>query len=180
MPRLRAMAYVLFPTAFGTCGLAWNERGLTRFQLPEHTEGLTGSHLAARAGPRVTEEESPAWVREAIGRVRRHFEGVMQEFSDLKLDWSLVSDFQRAVYLQTQLIRPGSKNSYGEIARALALGPEAARAVGAALAANPWPIVVPCHRVVSASGKMTGFSAPGGVLTKTRLLALEGAELLSE
>jgi methylated-DNA-[protein]-cysteine S-methyltransferase len=174
------MAFVLFPTAFGTCGLAWNERGLSRFQLPEHTEGLTGRHLSSGAGPRVPEEEAPAWVRDAINRVRRHFEGELQEFSELKLDWSLVSPFQRAVYLQAQMIRPGFKNSYGEIARALALGPEAARAVGAALAANPWPLIVPCHRVVSASGKMTGFSAAGGVRTKTRLLALEGAELLSE
>ena len=174
------MPFVLFPTAFGTCGLAWNERGLSRFQLPEQTEGLTGRRLASGAGPRVPEEEAPAWVREAVARVRRHFEGDFQEFSDLKIDWSLVTQFQRAVYLQAQLIKPGFKNSYGEIASALAMGPEAARAVGAALAANPWPLVVPCHRVVSASGRMTGFSAPGGVRTKARMLALEGAELLSE
>jgi len=57
---------------------------------------------------------------------------------------------------------------------------EAARAVGVALATNPWPLFVPCHRVVSAGDKMTGFSAPGGVRTKARLLVLEGAELLSE
>lgn len=174
------MAFVLFPTAFGTCALAWNDRGLSRFQLPEQTGGLTGRHLASGAGHRVPEEECPAWVRDAVARVRRHFDGDLQEFSDLRLDWSLVSQFQRAVYLQAQMIRPGFKNSYGEIARALALGPEAARAVGAALAANPWPLIVPCHRVVSATGKMTGFSAPGGVRTKTRMLALEGAELLSE
>ena len=85
-----------------------------------------------------------------------------------------------AVYVQTQAIQPGFKKTYGEIARLMAMGNEAARAVGVALAANPWPLIVPCHRVVSAGDKMTGFSAPGGVRTKTRLLALEGAELLSE
>ena len=180
MPRLRAMAHVLFPTAFGTCGIAWNDRGLSRFQLPEETEGLTGRRLAAGAGERVAEDEAPAWVRDAVARVRRHFEGEVQDFSDVKIDWTLVSQFQKAVYLQAQSIKPGFKNSYGELARALALGPESARAVGAALSANPWPLIVPCHRVVSASGKMTGFSAPGGVRTKARMLALEGAELLSE
>ena len=96
------------------------------------------------------------------------------------LDWSRVSDFQRAVYLQAQDIKPGYKKSYGEIAKLMALGHDAARAVGVALATNPWPLLVPCHRVVSAGDKMTGFSAPGGVRTKTRLLTLEGAELLSE
>ena len=174
------MAFALFSTAFGTCGIAWNERGLSRFQLPEETEGLVGQRLASVAGERVPEEAAPAWVRGAIAKVQRHLGGDLQELSDLKLDWSLVSEFQKAVYLRTQAIRPGLEGSYGEIARELALGPESARAVGAALAANPWPLIVPCHRVVSASGKMTGFSAPGGVRTKTRLLALEGAELLSE
>jgi methylated-DNA-[protein]-cysteine S-methyltransferase len=85
-----------------------------------------------------------------------------------------------AVYLQTQGIKPGFEKSYGEIARLMGLGNEAARAVGMALAANPWALIVPCHRVVSAGGRMTGFSAPGGVRTKARLLALEGAELLSD
>ena len=174
------MAFALFPTAFGTCGIAWNERGLSRFQLPEQTEGLAGERLARGAGERVPEEEAPAWVRGAIARVQRHLQGELQDFSDLAIDWTLVSGFQKAVYLRAQAIPPGLKDSYGGIARAIALGPESARAVGAALAANPWPLIVPCHRVVSASGKMTGFSAPGGVRTKTRLLALEGAELLSE
>jgi len=97
-----------------------------------------------------------------------------------RTDWSKVSEFQQAVYRDALTIPPGFKKSYGEISRALALGPEGARAVGAALATNPWPLIVPCHRVVSASDKMTGFSAPGGIRTKTRLLVLEGAELLSE
>ena len=103
-----------------------------------------------------------------------------RRFLDVAIDWKRVSDFQHAVYLQTLAIRAGCKASYGEIARALALGPESARAVGVALATNPWPLLVPCHRIVSAKDTMTGFSGPGGVRTKTRLLALEGAELLSE
>jgi methylated-DNA-[protein]-cysteine S-methyltransferase len=174
------MAFVVFATAVGTCSLAWNERGLSGFQLPGESGEPAERLRASGAGPPVAEDEAPGWVRDAVSRVRRHLEGDLQDFSDLPFDWSLVSDFQQAVYKQAQSIKPGLKGSYGEIARALALGPEAARAVGSALASNPWPLVVPCHRVVSASGRMTGFSAPGGIRTKARLLALEGAELLSE
>ena len=174
------MPHTLFPTAFGTCGVAWNDAGLTGFQLPEDDVELTERRLAARAHTKPADEPRPEWVRRAIERVQLHLEGKLQDFTDVPIDWSRVSDFQKAVYLHAQAIRPGYKKSYGEIAKLMALGNEAARAVGVALATNPWPLIVPCHRVVSAGGKMTGFSAPGGVRTKTRLLALEGAELLSE
>lgn len=175
-----AMPHTLFPTQLGTCGVAWNETGLTGFQLPENDVADTERKLAARARSQPAVEPRPEWLRRLIERVQQHLEGKLQDFTDAPLDWSRVSDFQQAVYLQTQAIKPGYKRSYGEIAKAMALGHEAARAVGVALATNPWPLIVPCHRVVSANDKMTGFSAPGGVRTKTRLLALEGAELLSE
>jgi methylated-DNA-[protein]-cysteine S-methyltransferase len=175
------MPHTLFPTAFGTCGVAWNDNGLIGFQLPEASEADTEQRLAAKARSLPATEGVPAWVQETIARVQAHLAGSkVQDFADIRLDWSRVTDFQQAVYLHAQDIKPGYKKSYGEIARLMALGNEAARAVGVALATNPWPLIVPCHRVVSASDKMTGFSAPGGVRTKTRLLALEGAELLSE
>lgn len=179
-PIVQPMPHTLFPTAFGTCGIAWNEIGLTGFQLPEENDAVTEQELARKARSQSTVEPVPEWVQGIIARVQQHFAGKLQDFSDAVLDWSRVSDFQQAVYLQAWAIKPGYKKSYGEIAKLLALGNEAARAVGVALATNPWPLIVPCHRVVSASDKMTGFSAPGGVRTKTRLLALEGAELLSE
>jgi len=172
------MPHALFPTQFGTCGIGWNENGLTGFQLPDDNDALTERSLAARAGTQPG--EPPEWVRQIIARVQLHLAGKLQDFSGTPLDRSYASDFQMAVYVQTQAVKPGFKKSYGEIARLMALGNESARAVGAALAANPWPLIVPCHRVVSAGDKMTGFSAPGGVRTKTRLLALEGAELLSD
>ncbi len=174
------MPHTLFPTAFGTCGLAWEGDVVTGFQLPETDVAATERQLAARAGSRPAAEPRPEWLRRLVERVQAHLEGRLQDFADAPLDWLRVSDFQQAVYRQTQAVKAGHKRSYGEIARALGLGPEAARAVGVALATNPWPLLVPCHRVVSAGDKMTGFSAPGGVRTKTRLLALEGAELLSE
>ncbi|MEI6105937.1 MAG: methylated-DNA--[protein]-cysteine S-methyltransferase [Opitutae bacterium] len=174
------MPHVFFPTQFGPCGLAWNETGLTGFQLPDATAELAEQHLAHKARSLPATEPPPEWVQAIIRNVQLHLEGQLQDFSGTILDWSRVSDFQRAVYLQAQAIKPGYKKSYGEIAQLMALGHESARAVGVALATNPWPLIVPCHRVVSAGDKMTGFSAPGGVRTKTRLLALEGAELLSE
>lgn len=174
------MPHTLFPTAFGTCGVAWNDAGLTGFQLPEGTDALTEFHLAAKSRGQMPADSVPDWVQHTIARVQLHLGGTMQDFTDTKLDWTCVSDFQQAVYRHALTIKPGYKKSYGDIARLMALGNEAARAVGVALATNPWPLIVPCHRVVSASGKMTGFSAPGGVRTKARLLTLEGAELLSE
>ena len=179
-PIVWLMPHTLFPTAFSTCGIAWNETGLTGFQLPEGTDAATEQQLAKKARSQAAVEPVPDWVQRVIVRVQQHLEGKLQDFSDAVLDWSRVSDFQQAVYLQAWAIKPGYKRSYGEIAKSMALGNEAARAVGVALATNPWPLIVPCHRVVSAGDKMTGFSAPGGVRTKTRLLALEGAELLSE
>jgi methylated-DNA-[protein]-cysteine S-methyltransferase len=128
----------------------------------------------------AAEAAAPEFVRSLIGRARRHLEGTPQDFSDVPLAWERVNSFQRDVYRQTQAIPAGQMRSYGEVASAIGGGPESARAVGAALGANPWPLVVPCHRVVAADGRMTGFSGPGGIRTKTRLLALEGAELLSE
>lgn len=174
------MPHTLFPTAFGTCGLAWNRAGLAGFQLPEEDVAATERRLAQRARTTPAAEPRPEWVRRLVEQVQAHLEGRPHDFRDVPLDWSLVSAFQEAVYRRTREIPAGAKRSYGEVARLLDLGPAAARAVGVALATNPWPLIVPCHRIVAADGRMTGFSAPGGVRTKTRLLALEGAELLSE
>ncbi len=172
-------ASILFPTDFGVCGLAWNDAGLSAFQLPEAMESSTAQSLRAKSKGETT-VAPPAWVQKVIERVQKHLSGHLDDFADVPIDWSQVSDFQRAVYEQALTIKPGYKRSYGEIARALTLEPGGARAVGMALGTNPWPLIVPCHRVVSADDRMTGFSGPGGIRTKTRLLALEGAELLSE
>jgi O-6-methylguanine DNA methyltransferase len=104
----------------------------------------------------------------------------MQDFADLPYAWNRVSSFQRAVYEAALHVKPGQTWSYGQLAAAIAQPTEAARAVGAALGQNPWPLLVPCHRFIGADGRMTGFSAPGGIKMKLRLLALEGAELFPE
>jgi methylated-DNA-[protein]-cysteine S-methyltransferase len=174
------MPFTVFQTSFGACAIAWEGGLVSRFHLPEGTAEKTKARVASRGAIAVGEEVAPEWVRRVIERVRRHLDGDLHDFSDVPLDWPRVTAFQRAVYEQTRAIKPGFTREYGEIAGALAPGSGSARAVGAALGANPWPLLVPCHRVVSAGDRMTGFSGPGGVRTKTRLLALEGAELLSE
>ncbi|PTY07983.1 cysteine methyltransferase [Opitutaceae bacterium EW11] len=169
------MPQLEFSTPIGCCRLAWNEAGLTGFWLPR-----AGSAEGGRQAPDAAGGETPAWIAGLIERIREHLTGRLQDFSDTPIDWTAVSEFQRGVYRETLRIRPGSVRSYGDIAGALGLGPAGARAVGVALGSNPWPLIVPCHRVVASDGRMTGFSAPGGIRTKTRLLVLEGAELISE
>lgn len=162
------MQRVTFDTPLGRCAIRWHDAGLTGFELPE-----AASRSDDLAMP-------PAPIAAIIDRVCRHLSGDAQDFSDLVYDFSEVPPFNLAVLRATLAIKSGHIRSYGEIAAAIGEVPAASRAVGAALGANRWPLLIPCHRVVAADGRMTGFSGPGGVRTKTRLLALEGAQLISE
>lgn len=164
------MPHATFSTPLGTCAIAWNDAGLTRFLLPD-PERPAGGH---------TEADPPSWVCAIIERVRQHLGGDPQDFCDVRFDFSRVPEFVRSVLRATLEIKPGHTASYGELATVLGLSPAASRAVGSALGENPWPLLIPCHRIISATGRMTGFSAPGGVGTKVKLLALEGAQLLAE
>lgn len=164
------MPHTTFSTPLGLCAIAWNDTGLTRFLLPD-PERQAGTHM---------EHIPPGWVSEIIDRVQRHLAGEVQDFADLRFDFSRVPEFVRDVLLATLQIKPGHTASYGDIAAALGQPPAASRAVGGALGSNPWPLLIPCHRIVATTGKMTGFSGPGGVATKLKLLALEGAQLFAE
>ena len=161
------MPHATFATPLGRCAIAWNENGLTRFLLPDPERGSSD-----------TECDPPPWVQEVIARVQRHLAGEPQDFSDVRYDFGRMPEFHRAVLRATLAVKSGQTATYGELASTLGQPPAASRAVGAALGANPWPLLIPCHRIVAATGKMTGFSGPGGVATKARLLALEGAQLL--
>ena len=102
--------------------------------------------------------------------------GRSADLHDIPLDESGIDELRHTVYAATRDILPGSTRSYGEVARSIGrLDHEGARHVGAALARNPFPIIVPCHRVLAANGALHGFSAPGGLATKRRMLELEGA-----
>jgi methylated-DNA-[protein]-cysteine S-methyltransferase len=165
----------LFETAIGVCGIAWTELGVCRVQLPEQNAEATHARLRRRlAGARET---APANViKRTIEDLTALVAGRSSDLSDVPLDLQGVPAFHQRVYAATRRIRAGGTASYGEIA--VQVGePGAARAVGQALGHNPVPLIVPCHRVLAAGGKFGGFSGFGGVATKMRLLAIEGAIL---
>ncbi len=162
------MPHTTFPTLLGPCAIAWNGDALTGFSLPG-----PDCRFAAEAAT-----EPPAWVAAIVARVQRHLTGDPQDFSDLHYDFTDVPEFNQRVLRATLAVKAGHTSTYGQIAAAINEGPVASRGVGAALGANRWPLLIPCHRITGAHGKMTGFSGPGGVATKVKLLALEGACLL--
>ncbi len=163
------MPEVRFNTVLGDCRIGWEGSALTYFRLPRDVDDTLG--------PVAVAPDTPAWIAALIGRVQAHLSGRLQDFADVPIDWAQVSAFQQGVYRLTVGIKAGRTGTYGAIAESLGAGPAGSRAVGTALGANPWPLIVPCHRVIAVNGKMTGFSSPGGIRMKTRLLALEGAEL---
>jgi methylated-DNA-[protein]-cysteine S-methyltransferase len=155
-----------FPTTLGRCGVRWSAAGIQAVQLP--------SHLTAD-GPRIEDAaDVPAFVRDAVAAMTAVLDGEPRDLRAIPIDGARIDAFRRLVYAATREIPPGSTATYGEIARAIGL-PDVARDVGAALARNPTPIIVPCHRVIAANGALHGFSAPGGLDTKRRMLELEGA-----
>ncbi len=166
--------FVLFDTVIGRCGLAWGQRGLIGVQLPEATPGAAWARLRKRF-PDAVEAEPPEEIEAVIDRIRDLLGGERDALADIPLELDGQSPFNLRVYAIARAIRPGETSTYGQVATAMG-EPGASRAVGKALGENPWPIVVPCHRVLAASGKMGGFSANGGAETKARLLTLEKAK----
>jgi methylated-DNA-[protein]-cysteine S-methyltransferase len=162
----------VFGTSIGPCGIAWGDRGVLGVQLPEADAEATRRRLRHRF-PDATETHTPIEIVLAIGRIGALLRGERVDLSAIEVDMTAVSPFDRDVYGAARQIPVGATRTYGEIARALGR-PDAARDVGVALARNPFAIVVPCHRVVAANGKLGGFSAADGVKTKLRLLAIEG------
>jgi methylated-DNA-[protein]-cysteine S-methyltransferase len=165
--------FTIFKTALGPCGVAWGERGLIGVQLPEVTLAETRRRMRHRF-PDAPETPPPPDVQQAIDVIQSLLRGESADLSDIALDMGRVSPFQRRVYQAARTIAAGETASYGEVARLLGK-PTATRAVGQALSRNPFPIVVPCHRVLAAGGRTGGFSANGGATTKLRMLAAEAA-----
>jgi methylated-DNA-[protein]-cysteine S-methyltransferase len=163
----------LFETAIGTCGLAWGERGLTAVALPGSSAQRPRARLV-RAAPAAGEGEPPRGVREAIEGITALLAGEPRDLSGVELDLAAVARFDRRVTAVARTIAPGETLTYGEVAARIG-APGEAREVGKALGRNRFPIVVPCHRVVAANGRLGGFSAPGGAATKLRLLEIERA-----
>jgi methylated-DNA-[protein]-cysteine S-methyltransferase len=168
--------YQVFETVGGFCGVAWNSVAITRFQLPSRTAAASERALLRRL-PGVEPGTPPPMLTDLIAAVKRYFEGERIDFSDVALDLGGQDEFFARIYAAIRRVGWGETTTYGAVAKALGAGPEAARDVGQAMARNPVPLIIPCHRVLAAGGKVGGFSAPGGSVAKAHMLELEGVHL---
>ncbi len=166
--------FALFETAIGRCGIVWSERGIAGVQLPERSEAATRSRLLRRF-PTARDGLPPAQVRRVIDDIVALLGGERRDLSRVTIDIGAMPEFHKRVYEVARAIPVGATLSYGEIAERLG-DRNLARDVADALSKNPCPIIVPCHRVMATGGKPGGFSAPGGLATKLRLLTIEGAQ----
>jgi methylated-DNA-[protein]-cysteine S-methyltransferase len=170
---MRDLAYALFQTSIGTCGIAWGAQGIAAVQLPEASKSATVARLLRKQPDASSRPPGPDQQR-IIDDIVALLAGQACDLRYVRLDVARAPPFHQRVFEVVRDIAPGRTRSYGEVA-ALCGERHAARAVGQAMARNPVPIIVPCHRVLAAGGKSGGFSARGGVTTKLRMLAIEGA-----
>jgi methylated-DNA-[protein]-cysteine S-methyltransferase len=166
--------YTLFDTRIGLCGIAWHDAGIFCTQLPEGEEANSRARFLKRV-PGAREAVPPSNVQAVISRIVALLDGGKgDDLTDVALDMDRLPEFNRAVYAIARKIPPGATITYGDIAKQLG-GVQLSRDVGQAMGKNPFPIIVPCHRVLAAGAKPGGFSARGGTATKLKILAIEGA-----
>jgi methylated-DNA-[protein]-cysteine S-methyltransferase len=170
---MMSMGFAVFETAIGRCAIAWSGEGIIGLALPERDDRSLRVRMQRRH-PGMKEGPAPSRVRDAIADIQRLLVGEKRDLSAVVVDLTDIPEFDRRVYAEARTISPGDTVTYGDIAHRLGDG-SLSRAVGQALGRNPIPVIVPCHRVLAAQGKMGGFSAPGGTSTKRRLLEIEGA-----
>lgn len=176
--RTHQSSYVVFETALGFVALAWSDDGLTRLILPDGNRQAvanrmmrTGAAEWRRAAP------PPSFVLDAMQRIEQYACGVAVDMASLPFDLGDIPAFDRAILAAALKLGFGQVTTYGELAEQAGFGKLLARETGAALGRNPLPLVIPCHRILAAGGKIGGFSAPGGAVTKQRMLAHEGVRL---
>jgi methylated-DNA-[protein]-cysteine S-methyltransferase len=172
------LGFTLFETAIGRCGIVWSERGIVAVRFPERGENAVRNRITRRF-PHAHEAVPSDKIRRAIDDIVALLKGEQRDLKHIEIDLGDAPDFNRRVYEVARAIPPGKTLSYGEVAERLG-DRNLARDVAQALGQNPVPIIVPCHRVMAAGRKTGGFSAPGGVQTKLRLLSIEGAQLEEE
>ncbi len=163
------MLYTIFPTQWGFFGLAGRGAGVMRASLPLPDRTAACEHLLAGA---VRAHEDPALFVDLQSRIKAYFEGRAVEFSDVAVDLDGLGEFSCKVLAACRKVGLGQTVTYGDLACTIAR-PAAARAVGGALGRNPVPLIIPCHRIVCSTGRLGGFSAPGGIAYKDRLLRHE-------
>ncbi len=173
---MNPQGHTLFATAIGACGLAWGARGVVGVQLPQADEARTRERLARRFPMAARTEPPPPHIAHIVAAMTQLLTGEAVDLTGVVLDEEGLPAFDRAAWAVARGVPPGETITYGQIAGRLG-DPHAARAVGRAMGANPFPIIVPCHRVLGADGRMGGFSAAGGIEAKARLLSIERARI---
>jgi methylated-DNA-[protein]-cysteine S-methyltransferase len=171
-----AQSYHVFETPMGFCGIAWSDAGVARFQLPTKT-AEAAERLICRRAPSAEPGLPPADVAAVVEAAKRYFAGEEIDFSQVQVDLAGEDAFFAQIYGALRGVGWGRTTTYGALAKEVGAGREAARDVGEAMARNPAPLIIPCHRVLAAGGKIGGFSAPGGSKTKARMLELEGVRV---
>lgn len=168
-------------TAVGPCGLAWTDAGVVGFALPAGDAAATARDLATRhpEAVAIAEPDLPAEIADVVAAVRELLAGGTTDLAWVPVDLPTGPDLAHRAWAHIRTIPPGRTETYGEVAAALGM-PGAAQAIGRAIGDNPVPVIVPCHRVVGADGRLTGFSAHGGLDTKRRLLEVEGAAVVAQ
>jgi methylated-DNA-[protein]-cysteine S-methyltransferase len=174
---MTATGFHLFDTAIGCCGIAWNDRGIAAVRLPDAQAQTTRASLQRRF-PEAREGAPPPDVAQTVKDIIALIGGEARDLAGAVLDVERVPSLNRRVYEIARTIVPGATLTYGEIATRLG-DASLARDVGQALGQNPFPIIVPCHRVLAAGGKIGGFSAPGSIMTKRKLLAIEAVHAIT-
>ncbi|MDQ6674879.1 MAG: methylated-DNA--[protein]-cysteine S-methyltransferase [Chloroflexota bacterium] len=170
--------FALFETAISTCAITWGGQGVVGVHLPEATDAALRARVWRR-WPGASEGAPPPEIQSAIEAMVALLGGRSSDLSGIALDMTGIPEFHQRVYAVARTIPLGSTVSYGEVAARLGEPAwPAARYVGQALGHNPFPLIVPCHRVIAAGGKLGGFSARGGATTKRRLLARERAGMI--
>lgn len=168
---MSAQSFAIFETALGHCGIVWTCRGIAGFNLPEGSEEKTRARVKKRF-PDAKEAVPPGDIQKIIGDSIALIAGEKIDFSYVTLDHAPLPEFSQRVYAIVRTIPIGHTLTYGDIAKKLG-DVSLSREVGQAMGRNPTPVIMPCHRVVAASGRTGGFSAPGGVDTKMKLLSIE-------
>ena len=178
---MKSAGYSLFDTAIGRCAIAWSERGVVGVQLPEASDAETAGRVR-RHVPRALEEPPPVEIERAIEALRALVSGdrdADRALASVAIDYGRRPELERRIYETLRTVPPGETTTYGALARRVG-EPGAAQAVGQAMAKNPLPLLVPCHRVLAGDGALGGFSGPGGVEQKRQLLEIEGARAVAQ
>jgi methylated-DNA-[protein]-cysteine S-methyltransferase len=172
---MSVQAYTIFDTAIGRCGIAWGEAGILGVQLPEAREIETRKRLL-NLYPDARETRPTPNVEEAIDGIAALLRGDESDLSAVTLDMNDIHPFDQTVYQITRRIPRGQTVTYEEVATKMRAS-GAVRSVTKAIARNPFVIIVPCHRVLERGGYADAISPHGGLISKRRLLSIEGANI---